>query len=179
VTRFTDRHPGFVDAARSLVAARATSLPEPKLFEEWVRRLCARYVFALEALEGGSALMLEDGFATRGVGLFAYGSDPRDGDDLASYVDAMPAPDVVILVDTKVETCRARLEERGWTKRSRGLSPDGKSAYLEAAADLSRRITTALEQRGSRIVRVSSDVAADVPDAVRMIAAAVEFAPNA
>jgi hypothetical protein len=155
--RFRTQHTAYLDTALALVDARRSTLPEAELFRTWIPTMCARYQLAIEALGDDAVLMFEEGFGTRGVGLFAHGWDDGQKRDAISYVKAMPLPAVVVLVDTDVETCRRRLEERGWTKRTRAMSDADKIVFLEGARAASRLIADRLGGRGAEVVRTHSE----------------------
>ena len=157
LNRFLLEHGDFLTSLVPVVRGRADALPERDLFLTWVLNLGARYQLATEGLRDRSILMLEEGFATRGVGLFAYGWTDADENAVRTYARTMPVPEVLIVVDAAEQTIKGRLDSRGWTRRSRHLSDADRLSLLDSARRVSGLIGEELEPRGTRVVRVRSE----------------------
>ncbi|MFY9586755.1 MAG: AAA family ATPase [Actinomycetota bacterium] len=154
LNRFLLTQDGFLGGVLAAMRERMGSFPDPESYLNWVITLCAKYSIAAHGLADGSIVLIDEGFANRGVGLFAFTSTPNDDVDLRSYARAMPRPDVLVFLDTDRETCRGRLEERGWTKRSRHLSAEDRLAFLDASIVASRTIADELATRGVEVLTV-------------------------
>lgn len=155
--RFDRAHPGFLSDAMAALHGRGAKLPDAGLLQTWLEQLAARYQLALEGDTPRSVLALEEGFANRGVGLFGYGYTSEEEPAVRTYARSMPLPVVTALVDADTDTVIARLERRGWTKRSAALSPHDKRAFVEGSRQVSRLVADELEGRGSVVVRIRSE----------------------
>lgn len=157
LNRFLLEHGDFIQAVMPAMLARLATLPEPQLFMSWITQLSARYQLAMEGLGDGSILLLDEGFANRGVGLFGFDGTQADEADVRNYARAIPRPDALVLVYADVETCKDRLERRGWTRRSRALSAAGKLAFLESSRFASETIADELGRQDVTVIRVRSE----------------------
>jgi hypothetical protein len=155
LSRFTAAHPETIDALVEAQRARVDRDLAPEAVLDWVLNLMARYQLATEDDPGG-CLMIDEGFAQRGVALFAGGFDEtKDVVPLRAYLDAAPRPDFVVVVETPLEVCAQRLDQGGWSERLRGRSAAEKTRFLEAAGTLTGLIATHFEGLGTRAIWVS------------------------
>ena len=154
LNRFLLTHDRYLGGVLSAMRERMDTFPDPDRYLNWVMTLSARYSIAEQGLTPGSIVLIDEGFANRGVGLFAFASTPTDGDGLRAYARAMPRPAILVLLDTDRETCRKRLEERGWTRRSRALPAEGRLAFLDASIAASRTLADELTTIGVEVLTV-------------------------
>ena len=171
LTRFTAAHRDAIDAIVSMQRERAVRDLRPDLVLDWVLNLAARYQLATEGGESG-LLVIDEGFAQRGVALLAGGFEESDLSLLAPYLGSMPRPDAVVMVDTPLDVCWNRLELGGWSQRLDGVDAVGRRRFLEATLSLSSRIASDLEESGARVIWVSGTT--PVSDSVVLIAATLQ-----
>jgi hypothetical protein len=153
LTRFLTAHPATLETVLTAQRERAERDMGQDLVLGWVLNLLARYQLATDASIDGW-LVIDEGFCQRGVALLGYGFLPDDEPLLAGYLSSIPPPDAVVMVDTPIETCRQRLDQRGWSERVRDLDEARRNGFLDSAAGVARSIATQLEGTGIRVIWV-------------------------
>ena len=154
--RFASARPDFLEGV--LVAQRERSERDirPDLVLGWIVNLMARYQLATE--HGGVAwLVVDEGFAQRAVALLAAGRDQSDEPALKAYLDASPQPDVLVVVESSLEVCAARLDRRGWSERLIGADKTARQAFLEECAQLVSLIRTRSAEGDLEVISVSGE----------------------
>jgi hypothetical protein len=68
---------------------------------------------------------------------------------------------VVVLVETSLNVCAERLDQRGWSERLIGLSPDVRRGFLETSYEVLRQVADRAEALGSRVIPVDGEQPAD------------------
>lgn len=155
LSRFTAARPETVDAVVEAQRSRVDRDLAPEVVLDWVLNLMARYQLATEGDPGG-CLVIDEGFAQRGVALFAAGFDESaDTVALQAYLEAAPRPDFLVVVETPLDVCADRLDRGAWSERLRGRSDAEKARFLESAGTLTGLIATRLEGSGARAIWVS------------------------
>jgi len=95
------------------------------------------YEFFQHRLWPDEALVLEEGLVQRATSLHTSVSEEPDPLDIAGYVQLLPRPDLVILVQTSPDICVERLLARGRHRRYLGKDLAkfvvGSSKTIEAA----------------------------------------------
>jgi len=168
LTRFVGDHPDLLEAVLAAQRLRSDRDRDQDAVLGWVLNLMARYQVATES--GGLGwLVVDEGFCQRGVALFGYGYHEEDRALLDSYLEAIPIPDVVIVVDTPLEDCRRRLEERGWSERLVGAGVEERNRFLTDSSTVVEAVSSAAAASGTRVIRV--DGTAPTPDSYAAIAA--------
>jgi broad-specificity NMP kinase len=155
LARFSSAHPETMAAVLEIQRQRADRDLHPEVTLGWVLNLMARYQLAVEDSRY-RWLVVDEGFAQRGVALHAGGFDEQT--DLAlvdSYVAGLPSTEAVVAVETPIEVCQERLDRGGWSERLVGLGAADRRDFLEAATMLSVHVATALEEGGRRVIWVS------------------------
>ncbi|MGH8914542.1 MAG: hypothetical protein ACRDZM_08525, partial [Acidimicrobiia bacterium] len=169
LSRFVASHPALVEAVLATQRRRVDRDRGQDLVLGWILNLMARYQLATERAVPGW-LVIDEGFAQRGVALFASGfDDVSDSDSLDRYLDTMPRPDLVVVVDTPLEVCEQRLDHRGWSERARELDPATRRRFLTDAGTVTRLVATGLEQRDARLIWV--DGTTPIQDSLPLVAA--------
>ena len=113
LTEFARAHPDVLAAVSEAIPGMHDDGAEEGL--GWVLNLMARYQVATRIT--GRRLLVDEGFYQRAVVLFAYPFSESSVSTLDAYLDAAPAPRLVVYVDAPPEVCRQRLTTRGWSRR--------------------------------------------------------------
>ncbi len=147
-----DRPDVVVAVLEAIVRRRATDL-RSDLAMTWILDLVWQYQLAKPALEDpGTALVFDEGFCNRAVSLFGHGFSVADEPLLRRYIDAIPAPDLVVVVHADTTASAARATDR---RRYRSLDADAIITYTASAARCVRRTKDLLvSQRGLHVVDV-------------------------
>jgi len=166
--RFASAGPNLLESVLVAQRERAERDLRPDLVLGWILNLMARYQLATESGEA-SWLVVDEGFAQRAVALLAAGYEQNDEPALQAYLDASPKPDVLVVVESPLEVCRARLDQRGWSERLTGAGEADRQVFLEASARIVSEIGSTSARRNQEIIRVGGEDL--VTDSVSRIAA--------
>lgn len=164
------RGAGMVSAAR-LVAGRSPLLRDVVRSERarqlpaasrrhtlyWFFQLAGRRRFLSRRPAPGEVLVVDDGFLHRSVALHAAPGTPPDLEAVHRYVDAIPAPDLVVAVRAAPETCVRRILARGLWRHRAGMTEAELTRYVDHAAAV---VATAIERArslGWPVVDVDND----------------------
>jgi AAA domain len=153
LARFMSDHSQLVEVILAAQRDRRDRDRGQDLVLGWVLNLMARYQLASES-DPGDLLVIDEGFCQRGVALFGYGFGPDDKPMLAGYLESIPIPATVVLVETPFDVCVERLDKRGWSERIVALSPDVRRGFLETSAMVVADVTEQAERLGASVIRV-------------------------
>lgn len=99
----------------------------------WLLNLMSGYQTASESDDLFETLIVDEGFTQRAVALFGYAFSSPDEPLLAGYLEAMPRPDALLVLDTPLDECARRLDQRGWSERVANLDRDTRLGFLESS----------------------------------------------
>jgi hypothetical protein len=123
----------------------------------WFVHLCGRYRFLRATSKAGEVLVLDDGFMQRAVHLFASPVDEPDASEIRAYVDAIPAPDLLVVAVAGWQECERRVRERGIWRHARRLSPVKLSRYFEHAEQVVAMAVGRARERAWNVVDVATE----------------------
>jgi hypothetical protein len=86
----------------------------------WLHRLAGAHALFLRHARPGEILLLDEGYAHRAVQLFASAVERPDPVAVTRYLDAVPVPDLLVVVRAASETCAERVLARGVWDRFAG-----------------------------------------------------------
>ncbi len=153
LTSFLGANPQTMEAVLAGQRSRKDRDLGQDLVLGWLLNLMARYQLATER-STAEWLVIDEGFCQRGVALFSHGFVPADLEMLDIYVGSIPQPDVVVVVDTPLEICESRLDQRGWSERVRHLPIGARREFLAGAAATTNATAQRLETSGVEIARI-------------------------
>ena len=104
LARFVDSNPHLVDVIHDAQQDRSDRDLEPDLVLRWVLNLMTGYQLATDISDRIETLIVDEGFAQRAVAVFAAGFGSDDSQALDNYIDAIPKPDVLVVVETAVRS---------------------------------------------------------------------------
>lgn len=168
LTRFISSHPDTLGRVLAIQQRRAERDLDPDEVLGWILNLMARYQIATESDDGG-LLVVDEGFAQRGVALLAGGFEEVDLEHVPGYLASCPPVDVVVAVETPLDVCARRLDERGWSARLIDSPQEVRRRFLQATSTLVGRIASSFESSGAQVIWV--DGTTPTPDSVARIAA--------
>jgi hypothetical protein len=169
LARFMATNPEAVQSVLAVQRHRSDRDRGQALVLGWVLNLMARYQLATEG-GGDGWLVIDEGFAQRGVALFAHGyDDSSDAALIDAYLTSIPRPDLVVAVDIPLDVAEQRLDQSGWSERVRDLGPDARKLFLSDASTVAKSIATGLEQRVARVIWV--DGTTPIQDSLSRVAA--------
>ncbi len=168
LARFLEATPRTLETVLAAQRSRADRDRRQDLVLGWVLNLMARYQLATE-WEGQGWLVLDEGFYQRGVALFSHGFVPEDLPLLTEYLSSVPQPDLVVAVETPLEICAARLDQRGWSERVVDLPSDQRHVFLADAFAVTRAVADHVEASPTPVKWV--DGTTPIPDSLLTVAA--------
>lgn len=138
----------------------------------WFFQLGGRRRFLERTSRPGDILVLDDGFLHRAVHLHASPAERPQAEQISTYVDLLPRPDLVVRPVASRETCKRRVRERGVWRHSSHLTNEELSSYL---ANAERAVHLAVERArelGWDVVEVDNErdpaiVRRDLEEAIR------------
>lgn len=154
LARFISEHPRLLQRVTKTQRRRSDHDRYQGLVLNWLLNLMARFQLVTEHPPDREFLVIDEGFCQRAVALFAYGFHDDEVERLVGYLEDIPRPDTVIVVDTPLEVCEARLETRGWSERVVDLDGDNRRRFLQTSAAVIDIVETWLENAGVTLVRV-------------------------
>jgi hypothetical protein len=169
LTRFLSANPATLETA---LAAQRTRQGRDRGQEQalgWLLDLMAGYQLASEHLGDRDWLIVDEGFSQRAVALFGYGYGEEDNGPLGHYLDSIPRPEVLVVVETPLEICERRLDQRGWSERVERLPASDRRRFLEGAKAVVTRVAGHLERASTRVIWVDGTTPA--PDSIPGITA--------
>jgi hypothetical protein len=122
----------------------------------WWAQLAGRYRFLTRGPRACDVLVLDDGFLHRSVALHASHLDEPDPSAVRSYVDAIPAPDLVIRPVADRAVCERRVRARGIWRHSRSLSDEEVSRALRSAERAVELAVQRARARGCTVVEIDN-----------------------
>lgn len=135
----------------------------------WILNLMARYQLASEG--DTEVLVVDEGFCQRAVTLFAHGFDTqRDASLLASYLDRIPLPELIIWTTATPDVALRRLDGRGWSERMEAKRAN-RQGFLAGAFEVVELVRATMADRGIPVIEV--DGREDTPMVVDNVAAEV------
>jgi Ser/Thr protein kinase RdoA (MazF antagonist) len=172
-TRWHDRARGsvlFLARHRGLVASAAQALLVAPL-PMWHRRAIVDLVLRLAAADQGlrgrdpdEVIVVDEGWIHRAINLFAW-SGRQEDDRIDRYLERVPRPDLVIMVDAAETIRRERLSVRGLPKRLRDKDPAVVERFLVCSEGLLGSISAWLRRQGVPVISVANDAALAVAEA--------------
>lgn len=170
--RFINAHPKVMQRVTKTQRRRSDRDLYQDMVLGWLMNLMARYQLAVENHGALETLVIDEGFCQRAVALFGYGFEPGDEPRLQEYLEAIPLPDVVIVVDTPLSVCEQRLNDRGWSERVAGLDETSRQGFLRASAAVVDLVVEFLGSTDTKLIHV--DGTTPTADAALQLAAALD-----
>jgi thymidylate kinase len=84
----------------------------------WLFHHMGTYEFLRHSASPQELLLFDEGFVHRVVQLFTSSAERPDAAQIATYIDLLPQPDLVIYVQASASTCEQRLYKRGLWPRA-------------------------------------------------------------
>jgi hypothetical protein len=169
LTRFLTAWPAAMETVLAAQTARADRDRGQELTLGWMLTLMSNFQLATEHLGEGDWLIVDEGFSQRAVAVFGFRFAADDQGMLDRYLNAVPLPRTLVVVDTPVEECARRLDERGWSERVVDLDAARRLEFLESCREVIVTVAKHREQAGSRVIWV--DGTTPTPDSILRIGA--------
>ena len=118
--QFRQEHPQLMQFLLASQANRplAADVQQRKVLY-WFDHLTGYYTFLQAYARPDEALVLDEGFVHRVVQLFSSSVEEPNREEIATYLDLVPRPDLVIFAQAPRDICEQRIYERGLWERAR------------------------------------------------------------
>jgi thymidylate kinase len=113
--------------------------------------------FLKSRLQPTEVLVLDEGFAHRATHMFVSASEQPDAEQIAAYLKLLPRPDLVIRVQTPLDTCLARIHSRGQQPRLRALQPQDAVRFVTNQEEVANITSWYLENAGLEVLSIEND----------------------
>ncbi len=165
IMRFIGKHPEL--SRRVIECAEHTRPPAwipqeivcPTNLIDWFFDMVSYYQTAQEVLTSDDIFLQEEGPCQHAYYLLAFYDGVFDAKRLESYLDAVPAPDLLIAFLTAPELCEQRMHHRQKGVASDILTPltvQQRLSVLEERLTGYRKIADYLERRGVAVLRIEN-----------------------
>ena len=140
------RNPDLAMAIIEAIRHASAGTPEIKRALTWMLDMIWKYELWQRG-PGSGVLVLDEGFSHRSVTLFGheYAADNGGFASLRRYIDAIPAPSLVIKIETNPALC---FERAGVPHRFRQFDSEAQQQYLDSAAACVEDVAKLLVDRG-------------------------------
>jgi thymidylate kinase len=127
------------------------------LLIKWLVRLFSNYQLIRENLKKDEMLIIDEGFCSRALSIFGYDYDRMDPAYIQTYVEHVPAPDIVICVSASLETRQRRLAARGVPLRLKKLSMLQRKTVYRGFEHCLAGVLAGLEARKIPIIHIDNE----------------------
>jgi len=161
-------HPDVVTTIVEALDDRSDVDSRQDLALGWIMELLWQYQIAQQSISAGSALVLDEGFCNRALTLFGYQYSAKNEPLLKKYIDAIPKPDLVVVVSGDPEVMAARGSHG---TRFGYFTHEQAVQYMKDVEVCVAKTSELLEQRGVavRLVRNDGQSTAEASMAVRTV----------
>jgi hypothetical protein len=142
----------------------------------WFLHHVGTYEFFRTYARPDEVIIFDEGFAHRVVQLFSSSVEVPDAGQIATYLDGVPQPDLLVAVKASRETCEQRIYSRGVWDYLREKAPGEVSQFVANAHLAVNLALNQAREKGWRIVEVDNnteDLLAARLDLQRQIALAL------
>lgn len=123
----------------------------------WFFHHVGAYEFFKSHARRDEVIIFDEGFAHRVVQLFTSTVEAPDARQVASYLDRVPQPDLLIAIRASRETCEQRIYSRGLWDRLRDKEPAEISQFVANAHLAVNLALDRARENGWRVVEVDND----------------------
>ncbi len=155
--RFFRQNPELLQLVAPFQAARPIPAAERRHVLRWFYHQAGSRAFLLTQARPDEVLLFDEGFAHRVVQLYASEREIPSLSHMARYLDLIPRPDLLIVVQADLATCEERVAARGIWPRFRHKSPAEISAYMAQAHAVAAAAAAHLRRRGWPLVEIEND----------------------
>ena len=120
-------------------------------------RLFSNYQLIRENLKKDEVLIIDEGFCSRALSIFGYDYDGINPADIQTYVEQVPAPDIVICVSASLETRERRLAARGVPLRLKKLNTLQRNAVYRGFEHCLAGVLAGLEARKIPVIHIDNE----------------------
>jgi thymidylate kinase len=122
----------------------------------WFVHLTGYYEFFKKFIQQNDVLIFDEGFVHRVVQLFASENEAPDFDLVASYLDLIPKPDLIIFTNTPTNICEERVFSRGVWERFREKDPADTSKFIHHSSEVVNFSAKYMREKGWNLIEVQN-----------------------
>jgi Ser/Thr protein kinase RdoA (MazF antagonist) len=122
----------------------------------WFHRLMGTYEFLKKFAKPGEVLVFDDGFVHRAVHLNASMVETPIPENIKTYLDLIPQPDIVIVPCTPLDVCTSRVIQRGVWKHFHNKSHEDLNQYLVNCSQVVEVTVDYIKSKGWTVIEVDN-----------------------
>jgi hypothetical protein len=155
--KFMIRHPRLVGRVWASQVRRPESAgARERRVLYWFFHQAGIYEFLTARADAGEALVFDEGFIHRVVQLYASAVETPDPARIASYIDLLPVPNLVVVPRAPIEVCERRVYSRGVWHHFRHRSAGELSQYLANAALVVNLTVDYIKRKGWQVIEIDN-----------------------
>jgi thymidylate kinase len=124
----------------------------------WWLNLITQYQMARETLEDNSIIILDEGFYHKIINFFVHQNADLEYSKIGSYIKNIPFIDILIQIETNLENCLERLDNRDLPRLIRGSTPQELYNYLKKAKNAIEFSLDIISQKGTKIIKIDNSI---------------------
>lgn len=135
----------------------------------YLLNMFARYQILADSGMNG-IVVNDEGFAQRAIMIFANDYDISEEILLKRYISLMPKPDILIYVETPIETCQKRVASRAWTEGVLAAKSPSAGQFLANSDTIANFVVNQLNRETTVLTASGLDqVSTVIPDLVNRL----------
>ncbi len=156
--RFAAKHPQLTwQLIRSQRQRPPAADVRERRVSHWFFHHAGAYEFFRSYARPDEVIIFDEGFAHRVVQLFSSSVEVPDEERIVTYLDQIPRPDLLVVVQASRETCEQRIYSRGLWERLNGSDPDEISRFVSNAHRATDLAVGRAREKGWTVVEADND----------------------
>lgn len=156
-SKFADQNRALMSTVLDYQHQRQITQPDKDHVLHWFLHLTGSYEFLKTRAQAGEMLLFDEGFVHRVVQLFASEIETPDLDSVATYLDLIPKPDLVVFPRASREVCEKRVFERGVWKRFQDKGLEKTSSFIKNAYKIVNYAVKYIKKKGWSVIEVDNN----------------------
>lgn len=154
---FLTENPEFASNLFSAIGSQQSTKRRTRL-GKWLFQLVAGYAIASNNLYSDEFLVIDEGFSHRATSLFYHDSYTGPDEPFDQYLNSMPKPDILFVIDCSIDTCFERLTKQGgFPYRFKNKNEKMKKEFLRGTEDYIYSVRESLSDRGVDVRTIDNE----------------------
>jgi thymidylate kinase len=156
--KFIRKHPNLIWQVKKSQSRRplGSDVRKRKVLY-WFFRLIGYYELLTAYIKPDEVVVFDEGFLHRVVQLFSSSVEEPSKNLIVGYIDLLPPPDIIVLIQASPEVCEKRIYKRGLWERLSHKNQDEISHFVVNAHMAINLAITHCRHKGWTIIEVNND----------------------
>ncbi|MDD3818400.1 MAG: hypothetical protein PHG41_00955 [Actinomycetota bacterium] len=147
----------LIDFIAKVVNNKKIDLKEKLLIMKWFFNEFSGYQLISRYLRKDEILVFDEGFCHRAIAIWGRNESSKiEKDELDIYLNLIPLPDVILIINSEVEECERRLSERKYPPILKDLNYEERIGKLRFIEKLVPYITYIIEKKGTKLLYINN-----------------------